>query len=547
MDIDRSGEERAVMAEESQDNSDNFRQAEKTGEDLTGRDRLVSNVLFSWGTHFVFIIAGFIMPRMVDRRLGQELLGVWDFAWSLVSYFGWVQMGLNTSVNRYVARYRTLGDISGVNRVVSSASCLLGIIGLLVLGLTIVLSLLLPQLFGARLGENVRDTQWVVFFLGAGLAIQISLGAFSGVLTGCYRYKLVHIIGSGWHTLTTAGMILALLKGGSLPSLAVITFAGLVLTYSTKVVLAYRVFKDLRVRPSLIGWETIRKLFVFGGKRQIPAISRLLLNQTTSILIVAYLGPMALALYSRPRSLIRHVDALVNKMAMTLAPTTSSLQSTNDLEGIRMLLIKSVRYTFYLVLPLVLVLTVFGSPILHLWMGPRYANGLVPAILAVGYLATMVQVPALRILMGMNAHGRAGLAQFVASLCSVGLTVLVLGYLEWGLAGAAVAVTLPLTVMNVVCIPWLICRRVNLDVREYFLSTMVGPMVHILPFAICLVCARLVFRNQLLAGLIWGGAAGSAILAVLYWQYVLPAQMKKRVVLGLKACGCWILPVDGGT
>ena len=108
------------MTERLQDRSDGSRQAEKTGEDLTGRDRLVSNVLFSWSAHFVFIAAGFIMPRMIDRRLGQELLGVWDFAWSLVSYFGLVQMGLTSSVNRYVARYRAVGDISGVNQVVSS-------------------------------------------------------------------------------------------------------------------------------------------------------------------------------------------------------------------------------------------------------------------------------------------------------------------------------------------------------------------------------------------------------------------------------------------
>ena len=60
-------------------------QVGKHNEDLTGRDRLVSNVLFSWGGNFVFIIAGFIMPRMIDRRLGQELLGIWDFAWSLVN------------------------------------------------------------------------------------------------------------------------------------------------------------------------------------------------------------------------------------------------------------------------------------------------------------------------------------------------------------------------------------------------------------------------------------------------------------------------------
>jgi len=51
------------------------------------------------------------MPRMIDQRLGQELLGVWDFAWSLVHYFEFIQMGLTSSVNRYVAKYRAVGDM----------------------------------------------------------------------------------------------------------------------------------------------------------------------------------------------------------------------------------------------------------------------------------------------------------------------------------------------------------------------------------------------------------------------------------------------------
>src|ERR1700743_3497518 len=90
--------------------------------DFTGRANLVSNVLFTWGGQMVFFVAGFIMPRMIDRKLGQEVLGVWDFSWSLVTYFRFVDMGVTASVNRYVARHWGRQDIEGINRVVSSAT-----------------------------------------------------------------------------------------------------------------------------------------------------------------------------------------------------------------------------------------------------------------------------------------------------------------------------------------------------------------------------------------------------------------------------------------
>ena len=493
---------------------------------MTGGERLVSNVLFSWAAHLVFIISGFILPRMIDRRLGQEELGVWDFAWSMISYFGLVQVGIGSSINRYIAKYRVTEDISAINRTVSSAFCLLGCAGMLTFVITAALSLMLPRLFGARLGENVLIAQWVVFFLGGSIAIQMAFAVFAGVLTGFHRWGLHNFAKSGWYVVMIAGMIIALVMGLGLPSLSIINFIGIALTQATEALLAYKICKDLRVRISLVDRKTIVKLFAFGGKSLIPSVSNLLLNQTTSILIVAYLGPAVLALYSRPRSLIHHLNTLVNKMAFVLTPTASSLQSTGNKEGIEGLLIKSARYSLYMVLPMVLVLTVFGDAIMQFWMGPRYANGLVLAILAVGHLADIVQTPVRMILMGLNAHGRAGMAQFVASVCSVALNILALHYLKWNIAAVAIAVTLPLTIANFLYLPILTRRRVGLPIRKYFLSVMVGPVVHVLPFAICLVIARIVFNTEPLIGFLLGGLVGSTVLSILYWRYVVPNRIK---------------------
>jgi len=526
------------MSEQWQSQSANpAARVEKVKEDLTGRDRLVSNVIFSWVGHFVFIVAGFILPRMIDRRLGQELLGVWDFAWSIVSYFNLVELGVGGSVNRYVAKYRIVGDIGGVNRTVSSASFILGVTGILIFGITIIVSLLLPQLFGTRLGENVNEAQGVILFLGASVAVQIALGVFGGILMGCHRWKLQNLVMSTGHAVTIVGMIIALVMGGGLRAISVIFLIGdTFFIRLIRVILAYRVCKGLRLGLSMVGWKMIRELYVFGGKSLIPILSKMLLSQTTSVLIVVYLGPASLALYSRPFSLVRHIEQLVLKIAAVLRPTVSAMQSADDLQGIRELLKKSVRYSLYMVLPMVLVLSFFGDAIMQFWMGPRYANWIIPAILAIGFLAYLVQSPAVQVLAGLNAHGRAGLAQLIASLCSAGLVVIVLGFLKWGLVGAALAVTLPMTLMNVIYLPQLVCRRVGLNLREYLVSVTLGPLLHILPFAMCLLVARLIFHTNLLLGLIIGGTAGGAFLAVVYFQYVLPDRIRRRLIrfIGLK-------------
>ncbi|MCF7762186.1 MAG: oligosaccharide flippase family protein [Verrucomicrobia bacterium] len=489
----------------------------------------MKNVLFSWGGQFVFILAGFIMPRMIDARLGQDLLGVWDFAWSLVASFQWIEAGISGSVNRYVGRYWAARDQSGINRVVSSATAVLVFAALLVLILTVTLSVELPRFFGSRLGEHTLSAQWAVLFLGSSMSVQMAVGAFNGVVTGCHRWELLNIIRSSWYLVAAMSMVAALFQGGGLLALAALTFVGEVGGQMTRVVVAHRICPGLRLRRSLVSWSTIREMYVFGGKVLLQSVSNLLLQSTTSVLILAFLGPAALALYSRPRALVHQMNSLIRRMTMTLIPTTSSMEGSGDLEAVQELLLKSVRYTLYLTLPIVLTLSFFGGPILRLWMGSEYANGVLVMVVAVGALGPIAQTPVLDILVGLNCHGRASVGQLIASLCAIGALYVALGQLGLGITGAALVVALPRTLLSTIYYPLLICSRLGLSVGDYARSVAVGPSLHLLPFAACLGGARLIFREAPLEGLFWSGALGGGMLAIVYWRYVLPARIKTWV------------------
>lgn len=503
-------------------------QEEGTGDDgdLTGRRSLIKNILFSWGSQLLFIAAGFIMPRMIDNHLGQELLGVWDFSWSLLSYFYFVQAGVTSAVNRFVGRYWAVQDIRNIIRVVSCATAALAVAGLVVLLMVFTASATLPQFAGHRLREHTSTAQGVIVLLGGALAVQSTLGAFNGVLTGCHRWALQNINQAVWHVVSIIGMVIALQRGGSLVHLAAITFAGDILGQCTRVTLAFRVCRGLRLEKSALNWQTIRELYVYGGKTLIPTLSGMLVNSTTSMLIISCLGPASLALFTRPRSLIRHVDTLVRRMSMTLIPTVSSLEAAADPLAIQNLSIKSVRYTIYLILPILLTFCVFGGAILEIWMGAQYGNSVLMAVLAVGFLVPMTQTPILDILAGLNAHGKAGIAELIGGLMSLGLIALVLGPLKLGLTWAAVGATLPITLISAFYYTKLICAKLCITRRQYFSAIALRPTIHLLPFAVLLIVARLAFPSSPIRGLCWGLALSIPILTLIYWKCVLPTKMK---------------------
>jgi len=499
-------------------------------EDLTGRKPLSRNVLASWAGHFVFIAAGFVLPRAIDRHLGTELLGVWSFAWSLVAYFGLVQAGIGSAVNRYVARYRAAGEMENLNCAVSSVFCVHLLAGTIAIGLSAVVALLLPTLFGNRLKGHATDAQWIVFVLGTSLGLRIMLASFSGVITGCHRWGLHNGIKAGFHFVSVVGMVGAMALGGGLRALALISATGLLLADLVRVVVAHRVCEALQVRFRHARVAMGLQMLAFGGKTLTPRIANLLYNQITRILIIASMGPAFLAYFSCSSGLMLHLGTMVNKLSMVLTPTASALCKGESPVAIRSLLIRSVRYSTYISLPVILLLVVFGDTVVHLWMGPHYANWALVAILAAGSIPAMSQMPVMSILTGMNTHGRPGVAILLGAALSVGLTALALRSLGLGLSGVALAIVLPQTILYAAYVPAYACRQVKLPLLRYYRETLVAPVCCVIPFLTCLVAARISLPDDPSSALLAGGLSGGAVLSIIYWHYAVPPRLKSKAL-----------------
>jgi O-antigen/teichoic acid export membrane protein/peptidoglycan/xylan/chitin deacetylase (PgdA/CDA1 family) len=498
--------------------------------DPTGRDRLAWNVLSSWGCYIVFIVAGFIMPRFIDRHIGQTALGVWDFGWSLVSYLGLTPLGIGAAVNRYVAWYRSRKDLGALNQAVSSVMFVQILAAAAGLALTAAATWALPALLNDHLGAMTGEARWMVLFLGLSVCIQIGFNTFRGIITGCHRWDLNNAVNGSSYAATVVGMAVALTLGGGLRSLALTYLCGTVLTEVARAVMALKICPELRLRWASVSWGHIRSMAGFGLKTVLLHISTLLLYQTNSMVIAAYLGPAFLALYSRPMNLVRHVNTIISKFAMVLVPTTSALQAYGKAAELRELVVGSGRFGAFLALPMIVGLGIMGGPILRLWMGPAYDQGLVLAVLAVGHLLPITQEPVTNILTAMNLHGRLSVASLIASSAGIAMGVIAVRYLGWGLVGAAVAVTVPLIVCQGIYAAHYTCKHVGLPLGEYARRALTLPILCAIPFAVSLIISRFILASKPAAALGWGCAAGAAVLSPLYWRWALPAEARDRTV-----------------
>jgi O-antigen/teichoic acid export membrane protein len=485
-------------------------------------------VMWSWAGHAVFIATGFVMPRFIDGHLGQTSLGIWDFGWSIVSYFGLAEIGIGSSVNRYVAKYRAVKDTEALRRTVSSVNCFQIVSGCVILIVTSLVVWRFSELFGARLADRTGDARWILAFLGASIAIQTAFDSFRGVITGCHRWDLHNSINAGSQALTTVAMMVAISAGGGLPTLAAVYFCGTVLTEVTRFMVARRVCPELLLRWRYVSVAEIRTLVLFGGKTVVDGLSKLLLYQANNIFVVGHLGAAALAVYARSLALTRHAEVITAKLSFVITPAASSLKSRGRSGDLRDLFLSGTRYGAFVALPLVLYLGIMGDRLVQVWMGPRYDGGWVLPILALGMLLPLIVRPAQHVLIGLNMHGRVGIASLIVAIVSTAAAYSMIGRMEMGLVGAALAISVPLSIGNGVFVCLYACRKLDISLRDY-VKALRTPLGCGVPFAFALVATRWTSDFGPITTLTIGTAIGAAILGPCYWAYALPTHLKRQL------------------
>lgn len=501
--------------------------------DVTGHLRFVSNLLHSWGGYIIIIVAGFIMPRLMDLHLGQFSLGVWDFAWSFVSYMSMARLDIGSAINRYVAKYRAEEDYEKMSVLISTVMVLQFATALIVLVTTTIIVYWLPVIISGQLEQETATAQWVVALLGLSLAIRMANGTSSGIMTGYHRWDTHNTINVASRVLEVSIMAAALVMGVGLRGLALILLCVAVCTEWQRLRISRKICTVIDVKLSRFSWHTAREVFRFGIKTFIFDLPPLYLVQTTNLLIASQLGPAQLAVFARSIALVRHVETFSGKFSSILSPMAGSLQAMGKNDDLRQFFLEKSRYGVAFATPLLVFLCVNGDAVLWLWMGERYAIGTPLAILAAGYLLPTAQNSIREILKGLNMHGRIGIVTlFISAVCFL-MGLLAIKFFAWSLVAAALLVAVPLALSLGVTPSVFACKRLQIKYWEYCRHTLLVPLLSNIFFGLCMVASRKIYETNMFYGVVTGSIIGGSGLLFFYYKYILSSEIKKVLMSGI--------------
>lgn len=403
---------------------------------------IVVNTFIMWATRILMLVPQLVLTPYLIHTLGEAGYGLYALLWPMMLSIDQLELNLQQGVVKYCAAYFAKGDLHGVNQIVSSSFFYSITVGVIVCSGMIALSL-----SGVFESIQVGHSFVVIGFMV--LAI-VPLTPYVGVIQSQRRYYVTAIADTVSKYVALAVIFLWFhLMGPSVLALIVILSFMLFFSRLIQVPMAYRSIPGLRNRPKFFNWILFKRVFLFGSSTVLMAVFlainttgiRWLMGVLESTTFVAHLSILLI-----PGYLLRQV---ISVMTITVMPTTSACEATGDLEMLKKLMMRGMRYTTVLVMPGVLAASIMMKEILVLWVGAKYIF-LVPYSLV--FFASEAFVLSTSVVHHMlKGLGKLKLVLVIYFISFVLLPVMTIVLIKLFLGDLYLAVTVGLSLGNILC------------------------------------------------------------------------------------------------
>jgi O-antigen/teichoic acid export membrane protein len=452
--------------------------------------RILRNIFSNWTSYLVTAVIGFLLTPVVVHSLGATGYGLWTLVLSITGYFGLLDLGIRSSVSRFLARHLALKDDAGFNSTVSAALLILTCGGILAFLATLVISIFFFDSFRVE-PEYASAGRTALLITGVNMSCMLPLGVFSAVLYASERFDIVSGITIAMELARGALVVWLLRNGYGLVELAVVALAITLVQYSTMGIIAKALHPRMRISLRGVTRASCMELFGFSIYRFIWIVANQLIFYADAVVIGIFLGAGAITPYALAASLINYGRNVVFLLLDPLYPSAARMDAEGKRAELQRLLIVGTRMALVVALPLCLGLVFLGRQFITLWMGSGYAgSAVILAVLTIPQFFCMPQYVSALVLAGMAKHRVFAYVALAEGIANLILSVYLIQ--KVGLIGVAWGTVIPSLITNMVVIPLYTLRVLEMSLKDYLVKAYARPLLCALPVALLgLVFAQL--------------------------------------------------------
>jgi O-antigen/teichoic acid export membrane protein len=449
---------------------------------LRGR-HIARNMVFNWTGNIAGMAVGFFLAPFILHRLGNVAYGVWVLAVSAVGYLGLLDLGMQTSLLRFVSQGYTKGDHQAASEATSAALWVRLQISALALILSAGLAVVFPEVFKIPPALS-KDAQESILLIGLTTAVSLPFGVVGAVISALNRYDLQNYVGLFQTAIRVIGVVLVLRTGHGIVAIAVCEFIAALSGKLLQMWIARRLYPDLRIQFKRPKRETLKKMWSYSVYTFLITVAVQLVYQTDNLVVGAFVSTAAVTFYAIANQLCRYSSQVLNSMSGAFMPAASTYEAAGDTEGLLSLYKNGTRAMVIVSLPMMVTLIVRGSSFIGLWMGSQYSHrsGIVLTILTIGLFFSFANQTAAAIAMGVEKHKAMAWWAIGEGVANLGLSILLVHW--WGIYGVAAGTLIPNLIAQLGFWPYYTSKLLGLTPVEIVWNIWGPPIGAAVPFAI---------------------------------------------------------------
>jgi|TARA_B100000809_G_C15110604_1_gene520465 O-antigen/teichoic acid export membrane protein len=318
-------------------------------------------------------VIGLILTPFIIKSLGDSEYGLYALIGSFIAYFSLMDLGLNNTIIRFVAKYRAEKDSKGEANFLAVILLIYSVISLVIVVIGIITYFNLDKIYGSALtAAELYKAKIMFVILIFNVGITLPGGSFVAISTGYEQFVFPRAAILIKYLIRSIVLVVVLLYGGDAISIVILDTVINVLFITVNWLF---VNKKLKVKFKLydLNKELLAEVFSYSIWIFMIAIIAQFQWQSGQLVLGALKDTTTVAIYAVGVMLGTYYGAFASAFSSLLLPkATKMLYSNASKDEIDNMFIKIGRITLIILFFILGGFILYGKQFVTLWLGENY-------------------------------------------------------------------------------------------------------------------------------------------------------------------------------
>ncbi|MBQ0087069.1 MAG: oligosaccharide flippase family protein [Bacteroidales bacterium] len=336
---------------------------------LSSKQTVAKNTILLYVRTFIVLIISLVTSRILLQSLGVEDYGIYNAVGGFVAMFAVLTGSMSAAISRYITFELGTGNCEKLKQVFSSS--------VIVQLIFIAVIILVAEAFGIWF-LNEKMTIPADRMIAANWVFQCTVVIFCvNLLSVPYNAEIIaheHMKTYAYVSIVdnVFRLIIAYLIFIS-PLDKLIFYALLMTALSVGIRVFYQIyctkrFEECKKISFKINRSVLKGLVGFASWNMLGEMASIFSHQGISLVLNVFLGPLVNAAYGVANQVNSAVLAFTNNFTTALSPSITKSYAEGSLVYMKNLVLQGARYSYYLLLILVVPLLIETETVLHIWL-----------------------------------------------------------------------------------------------------------------------------------------------------------------------------------